>query len=498
MKFILKTTLMVVLCIFTSAHANNLESLKYILIKSNELQTRFTNFYPELEKLNQKNYVLVEKDISFMNASAIERSRFENAVFGYLEDHQYTVKKRFRKSRVPDDYKLKDTMAYLTVALTMYDNFLATQLRLYGLKKIRRFLNTGDSAIGKRKNLFKKSVKRFASYKFRKRMRRAIKNYEYHFLKSIDKYKDDPQMMKMHQIIAQSYTYQRLANQNFWEGTGDYINILWRKMKIGYLDKVDFINRASKKTVYLISKGFGNTVGLVQFRNGHLYNDGEFLNQVISYAKPLDIILEKTPFRLTDRFIPGFWGHAAIYIGNEVQLKELGMWDHPEIVPYHDRIRLGQTIIEALRSGVEINSFKHFSNIDDFVLMRQKEAWEPEEARASILRAFRQIGKVYDFAFNVETPESIVCSELHYTVFRYLEFQTTKVLGRHTINVDQVSFQGYSGQAFEPHILYLGGVEITENIQEEFDRLVEMEQGEYDDNEDRAHLIRESKNVSVK
>ena len=31
-----------------------------------------------------------------------------------------------------------------------------------------------------------------------------------------------------------------------------------------------------------------------------------------------DILLEKTPFRLTDKLIPGYWGHAAVWIGGEV------------------------------------------------------------------------------------------------------------------------------------------------------------------------------------
>lgn len=478
-KFILATIVALSL-MSSSLLASNIDSLNYILTKSTELQFRFNNFYDDLVKLNQKNYVLIERDISFLNQRTIERKRFENAVFSYLDDFKYTVKKRAKISKIPTTHKLKDTMSYLAVSLVMFDNFLATQLRIYNLKKIRRFLNTADTAIGKEKNLFKKSVSRFASYKFRKRIRRAIKNYEYHYLAKMEVHQDNEEMELLHQLIQESYTYQKLAHQSFWEETKDDINILYRKMKIGYLDKVDFINKAGKKSVYLVSKAFGNTIGLIQFRNGYLYNDEELLNQVVSYAKPLDIILEKTPFRLTDKFIPGYWGHAAIYIGNEIQLRELGLWDHHEIVPYHDMIKLGKTIIEALRSGVEINSFKHFSNIDDFALLRSKKSWNETEARESILRAFRQIGKTYDFAFNVETPTSIVCSELHYTVFRNLTFETTKVLNRHTINVDQVSYQGYSGQAFEPHILYLKGKEITDNIQAEFDKIVEKEQSEID------------------
>ena len=39
----------------------------------------------------------------------------------------------------------------------------------------------------------------------------------------------------------------------------------------------------------------------------------------------LDLLLEKTPFRLTDKTIPGFWGHVGLWIGDQQDLEELGI-----------------------------------------------------------------------------------------------------------------------------------------------------------------------------
>ena len=39
------------------------------------------------------------------------------------------------------------------------------------------------------------------------------------------------------------------------------------------------------------------------------------LQEVKQELRPFDILFEKTPFRLTDKFIPGHFGHVAIYIG---------------------------------------------------------------------------------------------------------------------------------------------------------------------------------------
>jgi hypothetical protein len=76
---------------------------------------------------------------------------------------------------------------------------------------------------------------------------------------------------------------------------------------------------------------FGNTVGLVELRRGKLYGRAEVLSRVSETARAGDILLEKTPFRLTDAFIPGHWGHAAIWVGSEAELRALGIWDHPAV-----------------------------------------------------------------------------------------------------------------------------------------------------------------------
>ena len=52
-----------------------------------------------------------------------------------------------------------------------------------------------------------------------------------------------------------------------------------------------------------------NILGTIQWRHGKMFKmPKNKKDKLISDLKPLDIILEKTPFRLTDKFIPGYWG----------------------------------------------------------------------------------------------------------------------------------------------------------------------------------------------
>ena len=81
--------------------------------------------------------------------------------------------------------------------------------------------------------------------------------------------------------------------------------------------------------VHEASKLFGNTVGLVQTRHGKLHGNARVVKDLKSQMKPLDVLLERTPFRLTAQFIPGYFGHVAIWVGTPDEIKAMGLWDHP-------------------------------------------------------------------------------------------------------------------------------------------------------------------------
>jgi hypothetical protein len=193
-----------------------------------------------------------------------------------------------------------------------------------------------------------------------------------------------------------------------------------------------------------------------------------------SRLKPLDVLLEKTPFRLTDKSIPGHYGHVAVWVGTEAELKELGIWDEPIVRLYHDRIRTGAAIVEALRPGVEINTLEHFLNIDDMLVIRRR-TQTTAEIRAGLLRAFAQIGKAYDFNFDVESDRKIVCSELAFVVFPDVAWQTSAILGRRSISPDQVAVQALTEGPFAPEVIFHDGVEIKQNLTETLDCLLKAD-----------------------
>ena len=221
---------------------------------------------------------------------------------------------------------------------------------------------------------------------------------------------------------------------------------------------------------------FGNAAGIIVARRGKMDElPKEKQSEIIVNMQPLDILLEKAPFRLTDHLIPGYWSHVALWSGTENELRELGVWDElPTIYneakeKYHysgpdfqEAIRNGHMVIEALRPGVQINTLQHYLNIDDLGVIRYN-GLTIENKRSYLLNAFSQIGKSYDFNFDVESKNEIVCSELIYISFDDLDWNTSKTAGRYTISPDNVA-QKLLDDNMDPVLLYINGEELIENL----------------------------------
>jgi hypothetical protein len=54
-----------------------------------------------------------------------------------------------------------------------------------------------------------------------------------------------------------------------------------------------------------------------------LKDGATMLKNILEQLQPGDILLEKTPFTLTDKSIPSHFAHAAIHIGAADQLREI-------------------------------------------------------------------------------------------------------------------------------------------------------------------------------
>lgn len=209
------------------------------------------------------------------------------------------------------------------------------------------------------------------------------------------------------------------------------------------------------------SQGFGNAVGAVQFRRGKLFADPAVEALLRAELRPGDILLEKTPFRLTDRFIPGHWGHVAIWLGSEDEVRDL-LGDDPLLAAHAGKLAIGTGLCEALRDGVQLNPLSRFLDIDDLAVLRLG-TLDRSATAEHLRRSLRQLGKAYDFNFDVETADRIVCSELVYQVYTGIAWPTSKAFGRATISPDQVALRATAGGPLTLVDLWHDGKRVTDD-----------------------------------
>jgi uncharacterized protein YycO len=353
----------------------------------------------------------------------------------------------------------------LSAALVLYDNYLSAISLYRNDSKLRKHLNQSDSGYAIREGELNRLASSFASPANRHRVRRGLEWFAKHG--AATEAKRDNGYRYLTQLIEQSPSQQIVRQARPIGFLGNMLNLFGTVT-------FDTLSGLKDEGVNFTSLLFGNAVGLVESRRGKLDARPDVLGKVSSTIKAGDILLEKTPFRLTDAFIPGHWGHVAVWVGNEAELRSLGIWDHPAVRLHQENIRAGRGVVEALRAGVEMNPLARFLNVDDLAVLRQTEIDDKTRTEV-IVQALRQVGKAYDFNFDVESTNRIVCSELVYHAYAHLEWPTVRRLGRATISPDNVAVRAIDAGPLNVAVLYHDGDEIADSQRLALAKLVQRE-----------------------
>ncbi|MGE0528713.1 MAG: YiiX/YebB-like N1pC/P60 family cysteine hydrolase [Bdellovibrionales bacterium] len=399
---------------------------------------------------------------------------------GVWAEGSWSDRRRLVDPTTPDGrlFSLHAKLA-LAAALTLYDNFLLGIQPYQTDHFLRRLINSDNSKVNR---AIDKVTLSYQSRANAQMVGRALKFHE-----QVRRWEaENPETINfasdyLDHLIAVSPSLARLKRL-----TGDDLHFATRSLSWFIVALSDRVEQIQSDLVGTLSGAFGNTLGLVETRKGLLFDSKNVLKNVERTLRPLDILLEKTPFRLTDALIPGHWGHVAVWVGGRAELEALGLWDHETVRPWHKHIESGRQVIEALRSGVEVNSLEHFLNVDDLLVLRPQ-SLSGDDQRAFLVKAFQQLGKAYDFNFDVETDKRIVCSELIYvTFFKHFTWPTQRTMGRATISPDHVARAALEHPQLTPVLLYHQGKEVQPDVlRYTLQRLLE---GEYATLEELARL----------
>ncbi len=119
---------------------------------------------------------------------------------------------------------------------------------------------------------------------------------------------------------------------------------------------------------------------------------GQHYRDLITQIQPGDIVIRRFEGYVDKWFIPGFWNHAGLYIGND--------GDKPE------------QIVHAVSEGVIQEDILNFMRTDHMLVLRINGKKKKERTATAIESAKSIVGKPYDFGFDFQNSDRFSCTEL--------------------------------------------------------------------------------------
>lgn len=445
--------------------AARIKSYQVLTEEALSLRAQAIAFFAELKASDSRGEPLSGGDLRRLNQGAAQLLEQRRALLSVATRYECWLDQPVPADEAAARVQATGIAMSLSAALILYDNYL-TAVGLYrATPSLRQHLNRKDTGFAIPRGELTRIAASFASAVNRSRVRRGLVWHEKNGRRLADSANQDERYVAA--LITQSPSYnmvRRVRPVGYAESLMGFFGVL----------SIDTLNQLKNEGVNFYSMLFGNAVGLVESRRGKLDAQPQVIEKVAGAVQAGDILLEKTPFRLTDAFIPGHWGHAAVWIGSEAELRDLGIWEHPVVRPHQVRIREGRGVIEALRGGVKMNTLAHFVNVDDLAVLRPRTA-TPAERIEVVLQALRQVGKAYDFNFDVESTDRIVCSELVYHAYGDIRWPTARHLGRSTVSPDNIAVLATGDGPFAVALLYHDGREVSDAAHRTMDTLVQRE-----------------------
>ncbi len=437
---------------------NELSAFRTIAEQALSLRAETIKVGQRIKAQQEKGIPLSGEDLALLNEGIGMHLAIRQDLLRVAEAHECWLEgddAELARVGVTPEIRRRGIALSLAAALVLYDNYLLAVSLFEGDPKLRRILNEKDPGYTVHSAELARVTMNYDSVTNRARVRSAIRYYEKEAKRLKGDAAADPDLDYAVTLVEQSPSFSMVKK---WSP----LYVVSRKLGFFGAATSDTLSGLERDGVSLFSMVFGNAVGLVETRKGKLYNEPSAVSEVKGTLRAGDILLEKTPFRLTDKLIPGYWGHAAVWIGSEAELRDLGIGDHPLVVKYRQEIRAGRQVVEALRSGVEMNTIEHFMNVDSIGIVRKPAASREERARI-VVQALRQVGKPYDFNFDVESKERVYCSKLVYLSYGGVDWPTKKSVGRTTFTPDDVALRAVRGNDLQLVSFFHDGRKVSES-----------------------------------
>jgi uncharacterized protein YycO len=155
----------------------------------------------------------------------------------------------------------------------------------------------------------------------------------------------------------------------------------------------------------------------------------EIRKSILEVIQPGDIFITRKEYALTNYFLPGYWPHASLYLGDSTNHK----------------------VLESLKDGVKVRPIESAFSVDSIVILRPQIS--KEEVDKAIKRGLSHKGKPYDFDFDFKRSDRLVCTEVIYRCFDgigNIHFELNDNFGRKNFTTDEMLQNSLLGEMLKP------------------------------------------------
>lgn len=130
--------------------------------------------------------------------------------------------------------------------------------------------------------------------------------------------------------------------------------------------------------------------GIILFGDSSYQIKGPLMREILNVVQPGDVFLRRYNHFFGTYLIPGYWSHAAIYVGDNIMMQMLGQ-------------------------GINKEDILTFMRADEIKILRPKDETKIQSAIEKTY-SYYQKGEQYDYGF-MPGDKELYCSELVYTVY---------------------------------------------------------------------------------
>lgn len=178
-------------------------------------------------------------------------------------------------------------------------------------------------------------------------------------------------------------------------------------------DKI--VHSGAGQAIYAIQTWVSRWIGQLSTLPGHRPAlPATIKEELLTRLRPGDVLVTRKEHSLTNYFLPGYWPHAALYIGKE-------------------------QVIEALADGVRQRSVESPFSVDAIAAIRPQ--LPAEKINEAIQRAQSHVGKPYDFDFDFTRADRMVCTEVVYRSYEgvgEIQFELTCRAARQNLSAEDL------------------------------------------------------------